>query len=119
MRVHKVRQMLASERGDVIISRNTVQTNDGRGVLAYEYVGRTLETSRLVKRPTLLGSLLARVGALPVLPPSKPKGKPGPKPKARGDLASSVKGGMPRTRGIGVENPDESEAETVLKGVEP
>ena len=87
MKVHKVRQAMASEKADIVLSRSTVRSNDGKGVLQYEFVGKTLSASKLVKRPTLLGSLLARIGALPVLPPVKPQGRRGPKPKNKGVTA--------------------------------
>ena len=62
-------------------------TQHGKGVLRPEFVGDTLGASKLVMRPTLLGGLLARIGALPVLPPVKPKGRRGPKPKNKGVTA--------------------------------
>ena len=83
MKANHIRQAMASEKGECVMYSRGNPSNDGKGVVHYELVGASLETSKLVKRPTLLGSLLARVGALPVLPPPKPKGRRGPKPKVR------------------------------------
>ena len=83
MKEHHIRQHMASDKAQ----RVAVTVQDGKGVLQYEFVGKTLSASKLVKRPTLLGSLLARIGALPVLPPVKPKGRRGPKPKNKGVTA--------------------------------
>ncbi len=83
MKANQISKALSSERAVCAVQSRRRETNDGKGVVQYGFVGATLETSKLVKRPTLLGSLLARVGALPVLPLPKPKGRRGPKPKAR------------------------------------
>ena len=83
MKANHISKALSSDRAVCAVQSRHRDTNDGKGVVHYELVGATLESSKLVKRPTLLGSLLARVGALPVLPPPKPKGRRGPKPKAR------------------------------------
>jgi len=92
MKAHHIRQAMVSERVECIVGPRHRQSSDGKGVLVYEFVGKTLETSKLVKRPTLLGHLLARVGALPVLPKTPVKRRPGPKPRLQG--------------GIGVVDPD-------------
>jgi hypothetical protein len=99
MKLHKVRQAMASEKGETVLGR-VVCRSDGKGVIAPEFVGRSLETAVLVRRPTLLGSLLQRVGALPVLPQTPKKRGPGrPRKSPPGDLCKG---------GIGVVDPDEA-----------
>lgn len=87
MKANRIRQAMASEKGESVMAGRFNRTGDGKGVLAYEFVGATLETSKLVKRPTLLGSLLARVGALPVLPQApKKRGRGRPRKSPPGEF---------------------------------
>jgi hypothetical protein len=77
MKAGQVSKALSSDRAVCAVQSRRRDTQDGKGVVQYELVGKTLETSKMVKRPTLLGSLLARVGALPVLPATPKKRGPG------------------------------------------
>ncbi len=49
---------------------------NGHGIMRAAFEGPTLETSRLVHRPTLLGALLARSGNAPQIAPPPRRGRP-------------------------------------------
>ncbi len=74
MKAIQISKALSSDRAVcAVMSRRPRDTGDGKGVVQFELVGMDTPSPKMVKRPTLLGSLLARVGALPVLPQSEKK----------------------------------------------
>lgn len=48
----------------------------GHGLVRSVFEGKTLETARMVQRPTLLGALLARSGNAPTVAPPPRRGRP-------------------------------------------
>ena len=61
----------------------------GHGLAKMEFVGKDFGNARLVKRPTLLGSMLSRAGLAPQLPSLPRRGRPpGQKSKAALDAAA-------------------------------
>ncbi len=87
MKASQISKALSSDRAVCAVQSRRRDTGDGKGVVAYELVGMDTPSPKMVKRPTLLGSLLARVGALPVLPQSeKKRGRGRPRKSPPGEL---------------------------------
>lgn len=87
MKAKQISVAMSSDRAICMVQGRLRDAGAGNGVVRYEFVGSSLGTSRMVKRPTLLGSLLARVGALPVLPVvEKKRGRGRPRKSPAGEL---------------------------------
>ncbi len=87
MKASQISKALSSDRSVCMVQGRGREARDGKGVVQYELIGWDTPSPRMVKRPTLLGSLLARVGALPVLPQSeKKRGRGRPRKSPPGEL---------------------------------